>query len=339
MKFGIFDHLDRRDQPLPDFYAERLKFLAAADEAGFHAYHVAEHHSAPIGMAPSPSLFLAAVAQHTKRMRLGPLVYLLPFYHPLRLIEEVCMLDNISGGRLEMGVGRGISPFESGFFGVDTIESGFRFAEALGVLLQGLTSERLTHRGDFYQLNGVPMELQPVQKPYPPLWYAIAGERSQIIAAEYGMNVVGLGANDFVKNIVVSFKERWEEYKDSPHRATSPVTDPLIGATRPILVAETDAEAEKLARPAYDHWYGNLTHLAGTFGFRQTFAVGDFDQALRLGAAIVGSPERVKAALAAQIEECGFNYVVAQLAFGSLSHETEMRSLKLFADEVMPGFS
>src|ERR1700744_4938979 len=119
MEFGIFDHLDRAGQALPDFYEDRLKIVEAYDRAGFFSYHVAEHHSTPLGMAPSPSVFLAAVAQRTKRLRFGPMVYALPLYHPLRLIEEICMLDQMSGGRLDIGFGRGASPIELGYFGQD----------------------------------------------------------------------------------------------------------------------------------------------------------------------------------------------------------------------------
>ncbi len=100
-------------------YEERLRLLEAADSAGFRGYHLAEHHFTPLGMAPSPALFLAAAAQRTQHLRLGPLGYLLPLYDPLRLIEEVCMLDQLSNGRLDLGFGRGISPYELGYFGVD----------------------------------------------------------------------------------------------------------------------------------------------------------------------------------------------------------------------------
>ena len=119
MKFGVFDHLDRGDLPLKDYYEARLKLIEAYDQGGFYAYHVAEHHSTPLGMAPSPSVFLAAVAQRTRRLRFGPLVYALPLYHPIRLIEEICMLDQISGGRLEIGFGRGASSTETSFYGLD----------------------------------------------------------------------------------------------------------------------------------------------------------------------------------------------------------------------------
>src|ERR1700758_2423194 len=112
MEFGVFDHLDRNDLPLKDYYETRLQLIELYEKAGFYAYHLAEHHATPLGMAPSPSVFLAAVAQRTNKLRFGPLVYTVNLYHPLRLIDEICMLDQMSGGRLELGVGRGISPYE-----------------------------------------------------------------------------------------------------------------------------------------------------------------------------------------------------------------------------------
>lgn len=99
MKIGVFDHMDRGLVPLDRLYEERLKRVEAYDRAGFHGYHVAEHPATPLGVAPSPGVWLAAVAQRTKRLRFGPLVYLLPLYRPIKLLEEIRMLDQISGGR------------------------------------------------------------------------------------------------------------------------------------------------------------------------------------------------------------------------------------------------
>jgi alkanesulfonate monooxygenase SsuD/methylene tetrahydromethanopterin reductase-like flavin-dependent oxidoreductase (luciferase family) len=113
-------------------------------------------------MAPSPALFLSAATQRTRRIRLGPLVYLLPLYDPLRLIEEVAMLDQLSGGRLELGVGRDVSPYELRNFGVDPENSRAMFDEALAVLLAGLTRERLSFAGAHYQYPDVPIELHPL---------------------------------------------------------------------------------------------------------------------------------------------------------------------------------
>src|SRR5712692_2704468 len=170
MDVGIFDHLDRRDVPLHEHYESRLRLLEKYDAAGFSAYHLAEHHATPLGLAPVPGIFLAAATQRTRRIRLGPCVYLLPLYDPLRLIEEVCMLDHLSRGRLELGVGRGVSPYELAYFGVDAADSREIFEEALAVLVAGLTSKRLTFEGKHFRYQDVPMELQSLQQPYPPLW-------------------------------------------------------------------------------------------------------------------------------------------------------------------------
>src|SRR5579864_4038821 len=111
--------MDGTGSTLGDEYDDRLQLIEAYYRAGFYTYHLAEHHGTPLGLAPSPGVFLAAVAYRTRKLRFGPLVYLLPLYNPLRLIEEICMLDQISNGRFELGVGRGISPFELAYHGVD----------------------------------------------------------------------------------------------------------------------------------------------------------------------------------------------------------------------------
>src|SRR5262245_44375899 len=141
MKFGVFDHMDDGGMPLYRQFEVRMKLAEAYDRFGFHAYHLAEHHGTPLGLAPSPGLFLAALAQRTKRLRFGPLVYLLPLYHPLRLIEEICILDHMSGGRLEVGVGRGVSPYELAHFGVGAADARTMFDEALAVLIARVTYE------------------------------------------------------------------------------------------------------------------------------------------------------------------------------------------------------
>jgi alkanesulfonate monooxygenase SsuD/methylene tetrahydromethanopterin reductase-like flavin-dependent oxidoreductase (luciferase family) len=191
--FGLFDWIDRGTAPLTQLYEDRLQLLESADSAGFFCYHLAEHHATPLGMAPSPALFLTAATQRTQRIRLGPLVYLLPLYDPLRLIEEVSMLDQLSGGRLELGVGRGVSPYELRNFGVDPADSRAIFDEALSVLLAGLTQPRLSFEGAHYSYKNVPIELHPLQQPYPPLWYPTHTPTSVEFAGRNGFNFVGLG--------------------------------------------------------------------------------------------------------------------------------------------------
>jgi len=171
MEFGIFDHMDHSNANTREHFETRLKLASVYDEAGFYAYHVAEHHGTPLGLASSPGIFLAALAQRTQRLRFGPLVYLLPLYHPLRLYEEICMLDQMSGGRLELGVGRGISPYELGFFELDPAEAQARFKEALEFILKACASDPFHFAGKYYSCRNMPLQLKPLQTPHPPLWY------------------------------------------------------------------------------------------------------------------------------------------------------------------------
>jgi alkanesulfonate monooxygenase SsuD/methylene tetrahydromethanopterin reductase-like flavin-dependent oxidoreductase (luciferase family) len=173
MQYGVFDHLDRNDLSLRDYYESRLMIIEAYDRLGFYAYHVAEHHSTPLGLAPSPSVFLSAVAQRTRRLRFGPLVYALPLYHPLRMIEDICMLDQMSGGRLEIGFGRGSVPAELIYYGQSPEQAQAIYTEALELILKGLTERTLTFHGQFFRFDNVPMELEPLQKPHPPIWYGV----------------------------------------------------------------------------------------------------------------------------------------------------------------------
>ena len=150
MQFGIFDHMEQRGGELGALYEQRLQMLEYADAAGFARYHKAEHHFTTLDAAPSAMVFLAAASQRTKRIRLGSLVSLLPFYHPVRFVEEVCALDHLSGGRLDVGVGKGISPIEHRLWGNADTEAVARTAEAIEIVRKGLTAERLTHSGDFH---------------------------------------------------------------------------------------------------------------------------------------------------------------------------------------------
>src|SRR6201989_3233070 len=119
LQFGIFDQNDHGRYPLSEQYDKRLALIELYDSLGFRTYHMSEHHSTPLNLTPSPSVFLAAAAQRTKRLRLGALVYVLPAHHTLRLAAERRMRDHLSQGSIEIGIGRGASPHELQYFGVD----------------------------------------------------------------------------------------------------------------------------------------------------------------------------------------------------------------------------
>src|SRR4051812_366844 len=254
MEFGVFDHLDRNELALRDFYEARLKIIEAYDRLGFYAYHVAEHHSTPLGMAPSPSVFLAAVAQRTRRLRFGPMVYALPLYHPLRMIEEICMLDQMSRGRLEIGFGRGSSPIELEYYGQDPNEAEDTYTEALDLILKGLTSSSLTHHGKVFNFDNVPMELQPLQKPHPPVWYGAHAPESAARAARRGLHIIALDPVPTIRASFDSFRKSWREAQGDAPLA-------LMGLGRFVVVADSDEAALSIARRAYPRWHESFTHL------------------------------------------------------------------------------
>lgn len=338
--FGVFDHIERRDDPLERLYEGRLKLLEQYDAAGFYGYHVAEHHATPLGMAPSPGLFLAAATQRTHRIRLGPLVYLLPLYNPLRLVSEICMLDHLSKGRLDLGVGRGVSPFELAYYGISFMDAREIFEESLEALLKGLRNERLTHRGPHYRIDNAPMELTPYQKPNPPMWYGTTSPESVSFAARHGMHMVGLGPIPMVKGMTEQYRDELARYRGSPQDANPNVTEPIMGALRHAYVAAHEREIDEVAAPAYKQYYNNITKLWRDF--RTVPAYGftpDIRVATKADAAIVGTASQVRDQIGRFFEGSGANYLVMAFAWGNLSDDAAARSLDRFVNQVMPQFT
>ena len=175
MKFGIFDYIDRRDEPLAKTFDDRMALLGAAEDAGFYGYHLTEHHATPLSATPSPTVYLAAAARETTRIRLGALLFLLPLYNPVRLAEELAMLDNLCRGRLDVGVGRGISPAEFAALGIDFEQSEEMFGEAFEVVHKAFTQDRVDHHGKHFRCDDVPVVIHPMQRPFPPLGTFLEG--------------------------------------------------------------------------------------------------------------------------------------------------------------------
>ena len=168
--FGLFDWVDADGvRDAGQLYRERLDLLADAESHGFDIYHLAEHHGTPLGLAPSPSVFLAAAAVRTTRIRLCPLVYVLPLYHPTRLAEEIAMLDQLSGGRLEIGFGKGGNPYELLCYGIEPGDAQRRYDEIFDSVMRTLESGIIDAPGT--EAGGIEMPIRTRQAPRPPLWY------------------------------------------------------------------------------------------------------------------------------------------------------------------------
>jgi alkanesulfonate monooxygenase SsuD/methylene tetrahydromethanopterin reductase-like flavin-dependent oxidoreductase (luciferase family) len=333
MKFGVFDHMDRAGPPLATQYEDRLRLAALYDELGFHMYHVAEHHSTPLGMAPSPGIYLSAVAQRTRRLRFGPLVYPIKLYHPLRLAEEICMLDHLSGGRFEFGVGKGASPIELALYGIDPADTEPQFAEALQVLRQALAQDAVNFEGRFYTFKDVPVELKPLQQPLPAIWYGVSNADGGARAARKGYNIVCNLPAAGARAVTDAYRGEWA--------ANGGAGDlPLMGVGRFVVIAEDEAEARAAAKRAFPRWYASFWNLWDARGQRPPVPLPDsFEGVERAGIGVAGAPETVSRTLRAQLEQSGANYLLCRFAFGDLSFEESARSVRLFAGQVAPALA
>ena len=336
MKFGIFDHFEGRDEPAAQRYEHRLQMIEAADAAGFWCYHKAEHHFTVLDMAPSANLLFSAAFQRTDQIRLGSLVYLLPMYDPVRLAEEICVLDHMSGGRLEVGVGKGISPVEHRLWGNDPDLARERFEEQFTLLRAALAGDCLTYASETRSVDGAPMILRPAQPDGPGFWYpgnvgyagahrlnTIVGGPPQVVAA----------AHDAFRAQLVSAESDWNPG----------VVEPCLGATMHVYCAPTDERALARVRDAFPRYHRNLVSLWEACNEPLTGGGpslgGDVDLALKANALVAGSPDTVASHVAALRDEAEVDYVVSAFAWGDLTHEEVLDSLGLYVSEVMPRFS
>ena len=331
LEFGVFDHVDRHDGPLSDFYEDRLRLIEAYDRAGIYGYHCAEHHSTPLGMAPSPSVYLAAIAQRTRRLHFGPLVYTLALYHPLRLAEEICMLDQMSRGRFLVGIGKGISPIEVGYYGVDYKNADKMFNESFAVIKQAMTQKTVDFEGEFFRFKNVPMELEPYRKPHPSLWYGVVNPDSAERAAKAGMNIISNATATLVKAKIERYSAA---YQGKPG-----AEPPKFGMVRYMVLTDSEDNALEVGRRAYRRWWSNFMTLWLKHGIPPTNVSypPEIDGQIADGRAIIGTPAKALELLRAQLAESGANYLVCRFAFGDLSLSESLRSLELFQRHVMPG--
>jgi alkanesulfonate monooxygenase SsuD/methylene tetrahydromethanopterin reductase-like flavin-dependent oxidoreductase (luciferase family) len=342
MKIGLFDHIEHGERPLAQLFDERLKFIQACDEAGFYCLQLAEHHQTPLNMVPVPGVFLGAVARATRRIKMGPLVYLLPIVSPLRLIDEICMLDHLSNGRMEVGVGRGVSPFELRYHNVEHDRSREIFIDAYKCIKAGLVTDQLTYHGPHYSFDNVPIALRPLQQPHPAFWYGSSGAEGSAWAGDHGLHFVTLGPNGFAKENIDTYKAAFARHGKPASPKPEFPGGVAIGVQRHIFIDETDEKARAWAKPAMEAHLKNINWLRNKHGVTMTAARmknvrgQNFEECVEEGTAIAGSPSTVLAEIEKQHAQIGFNYLLAYLFLGTMSFENAMRSLKLFTAEVMP---
>jgi alkanesulfonate monooxygenase SsuD/methylene tetrahydromethanopterin reductase-like flavin-dependent oxidoreductase (luciferase family) len=321
VKFGILQFFSwpERRVPLPSVYARALQRIEIMDRSGYDAVWLTEHHFNDYSVCPSIPVMGAFAAAHTRRLRIGTGVTLAAFYHPLRLAEEIALLDILSGGRVNWGAGRGFDPKEFQTFGVPVEQSQSRFREAVDVVVRAWTSERVTYRGQFFSFEDVEVLPKPLQRPHPPMWVACGSTDALGWAASTGYSAL-IGPHSTCRDMGL----HWESYRDQLEASGYSMAGRDIPMARLLAIAPSDAEAADIARQGAK-W------LLKTYVSREILGTrGDPVQHYVDSVVIHGTPERVIAQIAQLHEEIHLDYLIG----APLSHGTFVS----FTDEVLPKF-
>jgi len=343
LKIGIFDHVERlHSVSLSKQYYQRISMVQTAETLGFYSYHVAEHHHSPLTAAPVQGPYLGALASVTSSIRLCPLVYVLPLHHPIRIIEEICTLDNLTEGRLDIGFGRG-APVgdELAMWGQNPVESDSIYQESLEIIMQGLTEDFINFTGAHYNLKDLWMGLTPFQKPHPPIW--VAG--NPVKAGRIGANLITEGTIDNLPKI----NELYSKTR-SDHKSVETVfhfdENPLLGVSKRVLIGETDESALLRAKESFNTYRSNFRKpLPGGNSRRPKIMVEseigkrilpwtiNFETAIEKEQIIAGSAESVLHYLEKYESNSGCNFLLLSFQWGDLNHEEATNTMKIVGDE------
>jgi len=338
MKAGVLQFFSwpERRGAIATVFERALERIEIMDRTGYDAVWLAEHHFSSWSVCPSIHMMGTHVAARTRNLRIGTGVSLAPFYHPLRLAEEVALLDVLSGGRVNWGVGRGFQKREFEAFGVKVEESYAIFREHLEVVLQAWTQDRVDFRGEHVHFEGVEVLPKPVQKPHPPVWLAASSAEAVTWAGEQGHSILmdPHSTHTQIANKHQLYREVLEKHGHSIEGRALPMA-------RLLAVAETQREAEEIARQGARWTVGSYVKPSvfaadGSQLNRErkdlfiAGASGDPVERYMDGVILYGTPE----ALIDQIEQLREEMYLDYLLCAPLSHASFM----LFTEKVLPRF-
>jgi alkanesulfonate monooxygenase SsuD/methylene tetrahydromethanopterin reductase-like flavin-dependent oxidoreductase (luciferase family) len=338
--YGIFDHIeDIPGTPTQRLLQDRLELVKLADQAGFASFHLAEHHGSGLCMAPSQEIFIAAASQVTTNIRMGPMVKLLPLHHPVRIIEDMCIADQLTGGRLDFGVGRGVAPIEHAWFGSRWTESRERFEDTLGIICNAFASGEISSAGSVYHdFPTVPLSTGPLQDPIP-FWYP----GSPVTAGRHGMSLMSAGP--IAQSAYDLYVEQWEQHRGGTLRLDGADSRPRVGCTMILALAPTEKEALGIARRGMD----GLVRRTQAVHTRDHTVLSEADceraiaplqailahieEAIAAGA---GVPEQIAERFAGILEAGLVDHIALQVPTGDMTYDEARRTVELFAGEVKP---
>jgi len=318
------------------YYQEFLEEVLLGEELGFDSVWLEEHHGVKNHYWPSPLIGLAGVATRTERLVFGTNVMVMPFYHPVRVAEDVAMLDIMSHGRFILGAAIGYKPDEFALYQVPLEKRGARFEEALQLIKLLWTQEAVDFEGDYYQVKGLKIEPRPISQPHPPLWLGGWGELALRRAATLGDAwIPGPTAN-----LAKLLDARRLYHENLRAIGLDPAIKP-VPLTREVLIAETDAQARQMAERHllinYRDEYGGGMWKHPLIGDQDSAPVDQFD-AISHDRFLVGSPDTVVEQLGVFVSAFHPDHLICRLYFPGIPHDFIMNELRLLTREVIPAF-
>ena len=347
MKFGMLHLFEspegRTDKEMLD---EQVAIMQAAEDLGYDSIWPAEHHFSEYGFCASPALTLAAVARTTKRIRLGTGVVVLPFNHPIRVAEDYAMLDLLSGGRVDLGVGRGYQPSEFRGYGVDQTRSREIFDESLEIIRRAWTQDRFSFEGTHYRFHDVSIRPRPLQQPHPPIWMAALSEDTYEKAGRLGFNLL---CSPVFGGSLPEARGRIQRYREALEAAGHDPATREIGALVMVYIGKTQEDARrefadpviwyfrtfgkyvapKLGQPAIEgyEWYTTIRDLA---------SVVEWEQLLEHGAVICGDADYVGERVAELHDAFGITHLLCWTRLGGLATEKVTAHMERMSQHVIP---
>lgn len=360
LEFGVWDQMQTYEvmnaNSAADVYETHIQQAQLMERVGFEYYWTLEHQGSYVGAITSPQMFLLAVARHTESLRLGTMIWQLPFHHPIRLAQDVAMLDHLSGGRVEFGTGIGVHEHEFMRWGLDFYARQEMGEEALDIIEMAWRGDgTVTYEGKYWQIDEALIQPPPLQQPHPPIWAAVHSPRAIDFAARRGYHMAqNIDTDESMAQKFADWREAWKGYG---HEGPMPRQFLM----RVVHVAETDEKAHEQAR-AYlleantlerelvaSSRLGFGSHPRG-MGHEDSEDIRERGRIFREcsrsyefwldnGIALVGSPESVARQIAEGREKIGYDHFAGKFHIGRMPHAMVESSLTLFGQEVIPAFS
>jgi alkanesulfonate monooxygenase SsuD/methylene tetrahydromethanopterin reductase-like flavin-dependent oxidoreductase (luciferase family) len=351
LEFGLldgFNDVNLNGPAAAQVFDEHIEYAKRGEQLGYRYYFFIEHQNASFTCITAPSVYLAALARETSTLRFGPMVYQLPMHHPIRLAQDAAMVDQLSHGRLEFGVGYGTRVDEFRRWKVPFGERREMGVECLDIILKAWAEETVTYEGEYWSFDEALPKPKPYQQPHPPIWVGAHSTASFDYAAKFNYHV---GQNIDVDSVAAEKFAYWRKAWESYHH---PGPQPHVLLARHVHVGKTDEEARAEAEPYLMRGMRGTAYAAPVVAERpaeemtpdrQEFArvyretARSYDFWIDNGLAIVGGPETVARRLREQQEYVGYDVFLAQHQLPEMPRDLANSSQDLFGREVIPAFA